>query len=71
MKRYNIVTARTYEKGGEEKKAWLNVGSLVRFDATQDKSESYILELNMHPTTKFYIFEQKPRDAQPNNNDNF
>ena len=63
MKRYNITTSKTYTKNNEEKKAYPNVGSLVRFDATADKPESFILELNMFPSVKFYVFEEKPKDG--------
>lgn len=63
IKRYNIVTSRTYVKNGEEKKAWLQVGSLVKFDATQEMPEGFKIELNMFPLTTFHVFEQKDRDA--------
>ena len=61
-KRYDIVVPRKYEKDGEEKTAWKNVGTLVRFPATEEKSEGYILELNMFPGTTFKVFEQKPKE---------
>lgn len=66
-KRFNIVTARKYEKDGEEKKAWLNVGSLVYFPAKDDKEEGYVLELNMYPTTKFYVFKQEKKEKADTN----
>ena len=63
MKRFNIVTKKTYKgRNGEDKNQWNQVGSLVCFPATQDKPEGYALELNMFPDVKFYVFEQKPRD---------
>ena len=61
MKRYDIVVPHKYTKDGEEKTAWKNVGTLVKFDATGDKAESFILEMNMFPDTAFKVFEQKPR----------
>ncbi len=64
-KRYDIVIPKKYEKDGEEKTAWKNVGTLVRFPATEEKQEGYILELNMFPDTTFKVFEQKPRDTAP------
>lgn len=64
-KRYNIVTPKKYEKDGEEKTAWKNVGTLVRFPATDEKSEGYILELNMFPDTTFKVFEEKPKEDAP------
>ncbi len=62
MKRYNICSKKTYEKGGEEKVAWPSVGTLVRFEATDDKPEGFIIELNMLPNVKFSVFEQKARE---------
>jgi hypothetical protein len=64
MKRYDIVIPKKYEKNGEEKTAWKNVGTLVRFDATNDKPEGFVLELNMFPDTTFKVFEQKPREER-------
>ena len=65
MKRYNISVPKKYTKNGDEKTAWSNVGKLVRFDATGDKPESFILELNMFPETKFGVFEEKEREPKP------
>lgn len=61
-KRYNITTKKTYTKDGQEKSQWNTVGSLVKFEATSDKPESYILELNMFPNEKYFVFEQKPKE---------
>lgn len=61
-KRYDVVVPHKYTRDGEEKTAWKNVGTMVKFDATGDKPESYLLELSMFPTTDFKVFEQKPRD---------
>ena len=61
-KRYNVTVGKKYIKDGEEKKTWKNVGTLVRFEATPEKAESFLLELNMFPETKFSIFEDKPKD---------
>jgi hypothetical protein len=61
MQRYNISVPKKYTKNGEEKTAWKNVGTLVRFEATDTKPEGFILELNMFPETKFGVFEDKPR----------
>lgn len=62
MKRYNITVPKSYTKNGEEKTQWNSVGTLVKFEATEDKPEGFILELNMFPETKFGVFEQKPRE---------
>lgn len=64
MKRYDITVPKKYTKDGEEKTSWNRVGTLVKFDATSDKPEGFILELSMFPETKFGIFESKPRDEK-------
>ena len=33
MQRFNITTVKTYEKNGEEKKTYPQVGKLVKFEA--------------------------------------
>ena len=65
MKRYNILTKRTYEKNGQEKTAWLRVGTLTQFPATEQKEESFIMELNMFPHTRFFVLEQKEKEDKP------
>ncbi len=65
MKRFNISVPKKYTKDGEEKTAWNRVGTLVKFEATSDKPEGYILELGIFPDTKFGVFEDKPREEQP------
>lgn len=64
MKRYNVSVPKKYTKNGEEKTAWKNVGTLVRFEATAEKPEGFILELNIFPDTKFGVFEDKPREQR-------
>ncbi len=64
MKRFNISVPKKYTKDGEEKTAWNRVGTLVKFEATSEKPEGYILELGMFPDTKFGVFEDKPKEAQ-------
>lgn len=64
MKKFNITTQKTYTYNGEEKKSYPRVGTLTYFEASEGKSEGYKLELNMHPDTKFYVFEDKPRQEQ-------
>ena len=61
MKRFDLVVPKKYTKDGEEKTAWKQVGSMVRFDATTDKPESYIVELNMFPNLEVKAFEVKPK----------
>lgn len=62
MKRYNIVVPKKYIKNQEEKTSWKNVGTLVRFPATEEKEEGYIMELNMFPNVDFRVFEEKPKE---------
>lgn len=63
MRRFNICTRKTYEKNGEEKAFWPNVGTLVEFDQTENNPDGgFALELNMFPDVKFYVFENKPKD---------
>lgn len=69
MKRYNISVPHPYEKDGETKKAWKNVGTLVQFPATDTKPEGFILELNMFPGVKFGVFEDKPREDKRDEGD--
>ncbi len=64
MKRFDITVPKKYTKDGEEKTAWNRVGTLVKFEATGDKPEGYILELSMYPETKFGVFESKPREEK-------
>lgn len=62
MKKYNIVSARIYTKDGEEKKAWKQVGTLIRWEADGNKPEQFSVELNMCPNEKYYVFEEKARE---------
>ena len=65
IKRYNVVTKKTYTSKGEEKSSWNNVGTLVHFPATDEKEEGFKLELSMFPATQFYVFEAKPKENRP------
>lgn len=64
MKRFNITTQGTYTKNGEEKKTYPQIGKLVHFPKIEDKEEGFILELNMFPNTKFYVFEDTPKEKK-------
>lgn len=64
MKRFNIVTSKSYTKNNEEKKQWNNVGNLVYFPAKDGKDEFYILELSMFPETKFSVFPQEKKERE-------
>lgn len=61
MKISNITVKKTYQKDGVDRNVWLNVGSLIKFDATPDKPEQMIIELNMFPNQKFHVFENEKR----------
>ena len=63
MKIFNISIPRKYTQNGAEKTAWNNVGKLVHFEATVEKTEGFILELFMYPDTKFGVFPQTPKNA--------
>ncbi len=56
MKIYDIKRPNKYEKNGEEKTQWLDVGRIVQFDDGGLK-----LELN-HTSEKFMVFERKPKE---------
>ena len=64
MQRFNISVPKKYTKNGEEKTQWNRVGTLVKFDATENKPEGYILELSMFPETKFGVFKDEPKEKQ-------
>jgi len=58
MEFFNVCTKRTYESRGEQKTVWLTVGTLKILDDGKK-----FLELNMHPDTSFYIFDQKKKET--------
>jgi len=57
MKYEDICTKKVYISNGVEKTTWLKVGVM----RTSDEGKRFI-ELNMFPTTQFYIFEQKKKE---------
>lgn len=63
VKRYDIVVPKK-DARDPSKTYWKQVGSMVKFEATQEKPEGYIMELNMYPDTTFKLFEQKPKVIQ-------
>jgi len=58
MKRYTVNTKRTYTKDGEEKTVWNRVGTIIQFD------DGLGFEWFVQPDTKFYVFEDKPREEK-------
>ncbi len=61
MKKYVINTQTKYMKDGEEKTFWNKVGTIVDFE---DKGMR--LNLFMFPETRFYVFEDKPKEQGDN-----
>lgn len=63
MKKFRImVKGKEYQtRDGQTKNEWNNVGKMTFFPAKDGKEEGYLLELNMFPTTKFSVFEDKPK----------
>ena len=67
MKRYNVCTKSTYQVGKEIRQRWNQVGSMVEFSkADGDDRDGHILELHMHPETKFYLLKQEPPEPGSN-----
>ncbi len=61
----NICTKRVYQQNGQDKVKWLQAGTLRE----NDDGKQFI-ELNMFPNTSFYVFDQKKREAQPQDTKN-
>lgn len=55
-KRYTVNTKRTYTKDGEEKTVWNRVGTITQFE------DGFGFEWFTQPDTKFFVFEEKPRE---------
>jgi hypothetical protein len=60
---YNICVKKVYQKDGQEKVFWPNVGSLTYFPPYQDpdKPAGFKLELPIFGDTQFFVFERKPK----------
>lgn len=56
----NICSKEVYKRNDEEKTAWPQVGKLF----TADDGKQFIT-LNLFPNQKFYVFEQRDKDAAP------
>ena len=59
MKIYDICTPKKYEKDGEEKTSWLQVGSL----RVTEKGQKFI-ELNMNPNVQYMAFPRKTKEER-------
>lgn len=58
----DIVTKKTYAKNGQEKALWNNVGTLKIMD-----DGKMFIDLAMFPNTAFYVFDRKPKETTPTN----
>lgn len=73
MKRYNLTVPKNYEKNGEERTTWLQLGTMAVFpaqtmpDGTR-KEASIILELNHMPNIQIRAFEIVPKEQTPSAN---
>jgi hypothetical protein len=65
MQIYNLTVPKKYTKNGEEKTIWNTVGKMLKFEATTEKPEGYIIELFMLPDLKISVFEQKSNKVPP------
>lgn len=64
MKRYNITAPKQYEKDGQVKTTYPQVGKAILWEANGDKKESMTIELFMYPGVTFKAFPDEPRDNQ-------
>lgn len=55
----NICVKKTYEKDGQQKTQWLQVGKLKELDGGRQ-----FIELSMFPQTSFYVFDEKKKDNE-------
>lgn len=58
MKFLNIMSKSTYQKDGQEKAAWKQVGVLKITDGGKQ-----FIDLFMFPNQTYYVFEPKPKEA--------
>lgn len=64
MKRYNITAPKQYEKDGQVKTTYPQIGKAILWEANGDKKESMTIELFMYPGVTFKAFPDEPRDGQ-------
>ena len=58
MKFHNVCSCKTFKKkDGTEKTVWLNCGTMKVTDENK-----IFLELNMFPSTTFFVFPPKPKE---------
>lgn len=63
IKKYNLSKAEKYNKGGEERTYWANVGTMTEF-IKEDGSVSRIVEIPAIGL-KASVFEQRAREEKP------
>ena len=51
-------------KTGRKKHSGSEWGRLAQFPKTEEKEESFIMELNMFPHTKFFVFEDVKKEGK-------
>jgi len=63
MKQYKICVRKTYEKNGEEKVAWPEVGTMVHFPESERGKEGFKIEIPIFGQP-FFVFERVDRDGK-------
>lgn len=71
MKRYNITAPKQYEKDGQVKTTYPQIGKAILWEANGDKRESLTIELYMFPGVTFKAFPDEPRDGQQRGGNGF
>lgn len=64
MKRYNITAPKQYEKDGQIKTTYPQIGKALLWEANGDKKESLTIELFMFPGVTFKAFPDEPREGR-------
>ena len=62
FKKYNITAPKQYEKNGEIKTTYPQVGKLIVWEADGDKRKSATIELFMFPGVTYKAFPDEPRE---------
>lgn len=62
MRKFNITAPKQYEKDGQVKTTYPQIGKAILWEANGDKKESLTVELFMFPGVTFKAFPDEPRD---------
>lgn len=62
MKRYNLTAPKQYQKDGQTKTTYPQIGKIILWEANGDKPESLTVELFMFPGVTFKAFPDEPRE---------